>query len=141
MRDFEYYLNTKEVKKCSHDRQLALSLIRDMDERINDALKLDARTFPKIIFESVYDALRDFCGALLALEGYKSYSHEGSISFLAKKGFDVAFISAFDSFRYKRNGSKYYGSNITPAEAESIIKFYKENKKRMDDYLKSAGLK
>ena len=141
MRDFEYYLGLKDVRKCSPDKQLAISLARDMDARINDATRLDASEFPKLVFETFYDALRDFCDALLALEGYKSYSHEGSISFLAKKGFDAAFISAFDSFRYKRNGSKYYGLKITPAEAEAIKKFCGENENKIDYSLKRAGLK
>jgi len=141
MRDFEYFININDVRKVSPDKQLAVSLIKDMDERISDAIKLNTKEFPKIIFEVVYDALRDFCDALLAIEGYKSYSHEGSISFLAKKGFDAAFISEFDKFRYKRNGSKYYGAKITAEEAESIIRFYKDNKKRIDNFLKKAGLK
>jgi uncharacterized protein (UPF0332 family) len=141
MRDFEYYLGLKDVRKCSPDRQLAISLANDMNERMNDAARLEASEFPKLVFETFYDALRDFCDALLALEGYKSYSHEGSISFLAKKGFDTAFISALDGFRYKRNGSKYYGAKITFAEAEMIKKFYGENKKKIDDSLKRVGLK
>ena len=141
MRDFEYFININDVRKVSPDKQLAVSLIKDMDERISDAIKLNTKEFPKIIFEVVYDALRDFCDALLAIEGYKSYSHEGSISFLAKKGFDAAFISEFDKFIYKRNGSKYYGAKITAEEAESIIRFYKDNKKRIDNFLKKAELK
>jgi len=141
MRDFEYYVNKKDVKKVSLDKPLAISLVRDMEERASDAMKLDAEAFPKIIFESVYDALRDFCDALLAVEGYKSYSHEGSISFLAKKGLDVAFMSALDNFRYKRNGSKYYAQKITPEDTKSIIEFYNSNKGRINEVLKKAGLK
>jgi hypothetical protein len=141
MREFEYYVNKKDVKKVSQDKQLAISLVVDMEERTSDAMKLDTEAFPKIIFESVYDALRDFCDALLAVEGYKSYSHEGSISFLAKKGLDVAFMSALDNFRYKRNGSKYYAKKITPEDAKLIIEFYKSNKGRINEILKKAGLK
>jgi hypothetical protein len=129
------------VKKASPDKQLAVSLAKDMEERAYDAMKLDVKTFPKMIFENVYDALRDFCDALLSAEGYKSYSHEGSISFLAQKGFDVAFISALDNFRYKRNGSKYYAKKLSSEDAKSIIDFYNSNKGRISEALKKAGLK
>ena len=141
MRDFDYYLGDKEVKKASPDKQLAISLVKDMEERASDAMKLNVSVFPKIIFENVYDALRDFCDALLTAEGYKSYSHEGSISFLAKKGFDVAFMSSLDNFRYKRNGSKYYAKKLSPEDAKSIIDFYNSNKGRISEALKKVGLK
>jgi len=140
MKDFEYYLNTKDVKRCSPDRQLAVSLIKDMKERIDKALKLDVDEFSKIIFENFYDALRDFCDALLALDGYKSYSHEASIVSVEKKGFDIGFISLFDNFRYKRNGSKYYGLKIMADDAKSIIKFYNENKAKINKILKEKEL-
>lgn len=140
MKDFEYYLNTKDAKRCSPDKQLAISLIKDMKERIEKALKLGINEFPKIIFESFYDALRDFCDALLALDGYKSYSHEASISYLSKKGFDTAFISELDNFRYKRNGSKYYGLKITHVDAKLIINFYDKNKAKISKILDEKGL-
>jgi uncharacterized protein (UPF0332 family) len=141
MKDFEYYLAAKDVKKASPDKQLAISLVKDMEKRTADAMKLDAREFSKIVFESVYDALRDFCDALLAIKGYKSYSHEGSISFLAKNDFDISFILALDNFRYKRNSSKYYAKNITFEDANSILDFYNSNKSRINEALKKAGLK
>jgi uncharacterized protein (UPF0332 family) len=140
MRDFEYYLDKKDVRKASPDKQRAISLAKDMKERISDATKLDINTFPKIIFENVYDALREFCDALLSIEGYKSYSHEGSISFLAKKGFDIAFISAFDKFRYKRNGSKYYAEMINPEDAKSILDFYNSNKNKIEEALNNVDI-
>lgn len=127
MKDFEYFVTIGEVKKSSQNKPLAKSLIDDMRGRIRDAFKMSYEEFPKIVFENVYDALRDFCDALLALEGYKSYSHEASISFLLKKSFNIFMVSKLDTFRYKRNGSKYYSVKIFREDAESIKSFYKEN--------------
>ncbi|MBS3091011.1 hypothetical protein J4217_01010 [Candidatus Pacearchaeota archaeon] len=140
MKDFEYFVKIGDVKKSSVNKDLAVFLIKDMQSRIRDAFKMSSNEFPKIVFENIYDALRDFCDALLALEGYKSYSHEASISYLIKKGFDISFVMQLDNFRYKRNGSKYYGEVINHAEAEEIRSFYQTNKGRIYKLLEEEGL-
>lgn len=131
MKDFEYFIDNRDVRKASKDLALVKSLFREMEGRIERAFKLDLNEFSKEIFENIYDALRGFCDALLALEGYKSYSHEASISFLLKKGFDIAFVLELDSFRLKRNSSKYYTTPVTKEEAKAIILFYQENKEKI----------
>src|SRR3990172_758265 len=98
MRDFEYFVQSGEVRKVSVDKSLAESLIFDMEYRIKTSSALDTKTYSKIVFENFYDALRDFCDALLALIGYKSYSHEASIIYLMKEGFDVVSVSELDGF-------------------------------------------
>ncbi len=136
MKSFEYYLKNKDVRKASGDMQLAKALLKDIAERTRGVLKLDIEDFPKIIFENIYDSLREFSDALLAIDGYKSYSHEASIAFLKKYDFNDAELLALDRFRYKRNGSKYYGKEISKEDAEDIKKFYKEIVKKFDLILK-----
>lgn len=140
MKDFEYFVKNGDVKKSSVNRALAISLIKDMQSRVKDAFKMSSDEFPKIVFENIYDALRDLCDALLALEGYKSYSHEASISYLVKKGFDVSFVMQLDSFRYRRNGSKYYGEVIDSGVAEEIKSFYQKNKDKIYKLLEGVDL-
>jgi hypothetical protein len=124
MMPFEYFLEKEEVKKCSADTELAKSLIKDMQDRVKKSLMLDAKLFSKIIFENIYDGIRDFCDALLALAGFKSYSHQASIAYLIKEKFDVSVVEELDQLRYKRNGSKYYGKPISAEDAEQIKSFY-----------------
>ena len=140
MKPFEYYLEENSVRKASKDLELAKALIKDMRERIKENFNEDEKKKPKTIFENVYDALRDFCDALLALEGYKSYSHEASISFLSKKNFDFAMVSQLDNFRYKRNSSKYYGKPIIPEEAKDIKSFYLQIKDKLNKIIKENNL-
>ena len=45
MKPFEYFINIKEVKKCSPDIELAKSLIKDMKDRIEKSLMLDTKIF------------------------------------------------------------------------------------------------
>lgn len=140
MKPFEYFIGSGEVRSKEPNLPLAKSLVLDMQQRIKDALQLDAGRFPKMVFESFYDALRDFCDAILAIDGYKSYSHEASISYLSKEGFDIVFISELDKFRYKRNGSKYYGVKIDIEDAKAIINLYERNKAKIYKVMKDKGL-
>jgi len=126
MKDFEFYINEGKIKKQTPDINLAKSLKIDALERINQIKQLDINTFSKIIYENTYDALRDILDAILAINGYKSYSHEGSISFLKKKNVDIEIIEALNEFRYKRNSSKYYGKSIDKNEAKEILDFFEK---------------
>ena len=132
MKPFEHYIDTKDVRKSSPDKALAQSLIKDMHTRIELVSKLDVKNFSKIIFENVYDALRDFCDALLALDGFKAYSHEAAITYLKKYKFNDCEIAALDRFRYIRNGSKYYGKEISKDDALEILDFFSQNKSRFN---------
>ena len=124
MNDFEYYLGEGSVKRRNHDLELAKSLINERFEKIS---KLDADAFSKIIFENVYDALRDILDAILAIDGYKSYSHEASIAYLKAYGIEASVLMELDAFRQTRNGSKYYGKGIAKSDSDSIVKFYADH--------------
>lgn len=126
MNEFNFYVNEGKVKKQSGDTELAKSLIKDAKERVKQASKLDASLFSKIIFENVYDAIREILDALLAVDGYKSYSHEASIAYLNNYDFDDSIISEIDNFRYLRNSSKYYGKDVSEEDAREILQFYQK---------------
>lgn len=138
MRAFGFYLEKNDAKRVSKDPELARSLVKDMEGRITKALTLNIEDFAKIFFENIYDSLREFCDALLALDGYKSYSHQASITYLKEYGFSEEFIARLDMFRYKRNGSKYYGKEISPEEAESIKEFYLRNMTKIKKITKES---
>jgi len=132
---------TKEVKKDVPNISLARFLIDDMDERIEKCLQLDMHLFSKIIFENIYDALQDFCNSLLALDGFKSYSHVASISYLAKFEFNDYEINLLDKFRLRRHSSKYYGVKISFEEAEEIFDFYNKIKNKIEKILSKKRLR
>lgn len=141
MTSFDIFLNQGDVKKITPDLELTKSLIKDMDERLVKSNLLDINIFPKIIFENIYDSLRDFCDALLAKDGFKSYSHQASISYLIKQGFDLPTVKELDQFRYKRNGSKYYGVPVSVDEAKEIKEFYEEIKDHINKIIIKLNLK
>lgn len=75
MNDFQFYLQRKKVYKISPNKELATSLIKSVEDREKSTLKLNLGEQDRIIFENFYDCLRELLDALLALGGYKSYSH------------------------------------------------------------------
>ncbi len=127
MNEFELYLKEGKVKRKTPDFELAKSLINDSKTRIEKINRLDIKEFSKIIFENAYDAIRDALDAVLAADGYKSYSHEASIIYLKRHAFEDSTIKELDNFRYMRNSSKYYGKDVSEDDAEEILDFCREN--------------
>lgn len=132
MKSFEYYLENGDVQKITPNTTRAKALVNDAFSRLNDLKSINMKKLSKLFFEYTYDALRDFVDSILILDGYKSYSHEAPIAYLSKKGFDVVVVKQWDDFRYKRNGSKYYGQNISSEDAKSILDFYNKIKSKLD---------
>ncbi len=128
MNDFQHYLQRKKVHKVSPNKELAASLLKSVEDREKLTLKLDVKEYSRIVFENLYDCLRELLDALLALDGYKSYSHEAAISYLKSFNVPESIISDLDRFRAARNDSKYYGKIPSLENAEEIKKFYKDNK-------------
>lgn len=123
MRPFEHYLAENMVKCMSPDPHLGEALHADATSRLSDAKELDPARFSKIVFETCYDALRDLMDSLLAIDGFKSYSHQASIAYLSEYRFDESDIYTLDHFRHIRNASKYYGRSIPPETAHEILSF------------------
>lgn len=140
MKPFEYYLNSKDVRRTGKNLVLAKSLINDIKTRLKENWNEDEEKRPKTIFENIYDALRNFCDALLIKDGFKSYSHEASISYLSKYNFSIAEISELDKFRFIRNGSKYYGRIIMPEDVKNIKEFYLKIKEKINKLVRDNNL-
>ena len=125
MKNFSVFIADGSVKKQQPDINLSESLAKDCMERLQDAkLSLKTGRKPKFIYENVYEALREAADSILFLEGYKSFSHEASISILQKfNELSSKEISDFDRMRAKRNGMKYYGKSCSEKDVEEAIKF------------------
>ena len=136
MKDFEFYIDKDSVKRQSKDLNLAKATARESLDRINMARSILSTQKPKYILENAYEAVREFIDAILYSEGFKSYSHEASVAYLSKLGFNVSKINDIDRLRRLRNNIKYYGGDATLEEAkealkiaEDMIKQLKEKKK------------
>jgi hypothetical protein len=74
--------------------------------------------------ENAYEAVIELIDSLLAMEGYKSWSHEANIAFLKKlKEISLYEVERLDIPRKKRHSSKYYGVSFSSTEIERKIVF------------------
>lgn len=122
VKNFEFFLKKEEVKKQSPNKNLAYSTFKDSLERIEFARQLLHKAKPKYVLENAYEAMREAADSILYLRGFKSFSHEASIVYLIKEGFNEKDILEFDRFRRIRNGIKYYGKDCELSDAEQAIK-------------------
>ncbi|MBI4016933.1 MAG: hypothetical protein HY363_04545 [Candidatus Aenigmarchaeota archaeon] len=122
MKEFQEFVANGDVRKGLRDIALARSLKEFSEKRIKYAQLMPLTEQSAFLtYETVYDALRELIDSLLALEGYKSYSHVASIAYLQKfPDISPAEIAKLDNAREKRNLAKYYAKPITLAEAKDI---------------------
>lgn len=127
MREFESFLNEKDVKKKSKDLVRAKSLLDEAEKRKKfvERISLSDKDANYII-ENIYDVIRQLIEAKLSLEGYKSYSHEATVSYLKKLDFSDNQIRFLDELRKIRNGIKYYGKKSDKGYTKKVLDFMKE---------------
>ena len=109
MKEFDKFIEERKVKRISIDQELANSLIKNVEIREKSISKLQSEEFPMLVFENFYDCLRELLDALLALSGYKSYSHEAPIIYLKTYQLPENIIFELNRYRKKRNNSKTNG--------------------------------
>ncbi len=140
MKPFEYFIQLKEVNKISPDFELAKSLLSEVETRIEIAfeMKLNEKR-ARVIFELIYDSIRELIDIILSIEGFKSYSHEANISYLSKfKEFETVELMELNRFRRIRNSSKYYGK---PAQLEDAVEIKKAFPKIREKLMKIINSK
>jgi len=138
MKKFEEFIKERDVKRISPDMELAKSLLEELKIRAEIAfeMKIDEK-MARIVFELLYDCLRELTDVLLALDGYKSYSHEAGIAYLKKfPEISEYEISELDSFRKIRIGSKYYGKPAQVSDAFRIKNKFPMIKAKLLDIIK-----
>jgi len=82
MKDFEFYVTNKLIRKQLSDINLAKATAKDSVERLKLSKDIKDTQKPKYALENAYESIRELIDAILYLDGYKSYTHEGSIAYL-----------------------------------------------------------
>lgn len=117
----------EELKKIRPDKALAQGLLQASRERrrILEQLPLEIRHSTPM-YCMLYDAIRELLDAILALDGWKSYSHVKSIEHLEKHDVERSIMNKLDVARQKRNNAQYYGRSISEADAQTFIALAEE---------------
>ncbi|MBI4163452.1 MAG: hypothetical protein HY512_01200 [Candidatus Aenigmarchaeota archaeon] len=114
IKPFEYFIKENLVRKEIPNRSLAKSLVEKAEVRIYRILKSEIEEKEaSIVFEDIYEILRESAQAIMELKGYKPYSHEALISFLWEgKYFSESVIIILDNYRTLRNKSVYRAEGV-----------------------------
>lgn len=79
-----------------------------------------------IIFEDIYESLREAFQAFMQLKGYKPYSHEALVAFLKERQlFSMHIINDFNRYRVLRNKSVYEAKIVSVETCKDALKFAK----------------
>ncbi len=143
MKKFEDFISEGQARKITPDKSRALSLIKKANERDEyiSSLNESPSAAKTIIFEGLYEALKEYLDALLLVDGFISYSHEASIVYLQKfPSFTEYEVREFDNFRKIRNNSKYYGKPIQEDHLIRIKKLFPILKNKLLKMLKEKGV-
>ena len=122
VKEFEYFVRKGDVKKQKPDINLSKATFKESMERLEFSKSLLNVKKSKYILENAYESMREAADSLLYIDGFKSFSHEASIVYLAKKGFNEGDIMELDRFRKIRNGIKYYGEDCEESDAQLAVK-------------------
>lgn len=106
----------EEVRRVKPDTEMAKSLLKMIEVRMKALELKDRNEFASLVVEDYYEILKEAITALMAVDGYKTLSHEVLIGYL--KEFFPQFledeIALADQLRQLRNKIAYKGFFITP---------------------------
>lgn len=106
---------TYKVKKVQKNPEQARLLLQLAQKRVESIKKRRDEEFPPFLLEFYYEAIKELLCALLAIHGYKSYSHECLLAFMEEfypKTLDDVQIHFLDTLRMLRHDIQYRGREI-----------------------------
>lgn len=117
-----------DVNSVRPDKEMAKSLMRMMEIRLKAVESLEKDKFVSIIAEGYYEIIKEGITALMAIDGYKTLSHEVLVGYLHEfyKEFSEYEIRLIDQLRKLRNKIVYEGFFVQKDYLERNEKQLKE---------------
>ena len=129
IKPFDYYLSEKLVRKSSPNMSMAKSLVQKAEIRFK-MLRSESITEENssIVFEEIYEALREASQSLMEIKGFKPYSHEALVSFLKEYNLvSEEKANMLDNYRILRNNSVYKAEKISLQKCTEAMDFAKKS--------------
>ncbi len=100
-----------EIWKVKSDKELAFSILKMVDVRLNAIKSLDKKEFTSIITENYYEIIKELITAIMSVDGYKTLSHEALAVYLKQfyKNLTRNELFLIDQLRQIRNKIVYKG--------------------------------
>jgi uncharacterized protein (UPF0332 family) len=128
-----------KVKKIKENPGQAKALFKLAERRIKSINKRKKYEYPQFLIEDYYETIKELISALLAIHGFKSYSHECLVSFIEAyypNYLDNYQLHFLDSMRKLRSDIQYRGRDIADDYLERNISTIEEIIKILIDLLK-----
>lgn len=128
IKPFEFYLKENLAIKSSVNISVAKSLMLKAELRLKRIIssKIEDEE-SSIVFEEIYECLREASQSLMEIKGFKPYSHEALVSFIKEYQFlSNENANSFDNYRILRNNSVYRAEKVSLQKCIEALKFAKE---------------
>lgn len=128
----------EEFRKVKPDKEMAKSILKMIEVRMKALELKDRKEFASLIVEDYYEIIKEAITALMAIDGYKTLSHEVLIGYLKEffPQLSESEITLADQFRQLRNKITYKGFFVTPDFLERNEEKIKKVALKLVDILK-----
>lgn len=118
----------QDVNRVRPDKEMAKSILRMMEIRSEAIEVLSKEKFASVIAEGYYEIIKEGITALMAIDGYKTLSHEMLVAYLKEfyGEFSEQEIRSIDQLRQLRNKIVYRGFFVENDYVERNEKQLKE---------------
>lgn len=141
---FDNYLKLGKARRQTPNPEESKALIEKAKLRLeySNTKQIDERS-AQFVLEDAYEGIRESAQALMALKGFKPYSHEATISFVKEfysSFFNEEEIATFDRFRIMRNDSVYSAVKVSGEDARACISFAEKLIPKIEKILKGKNI-
>jgi len=128
IKPFQYYINRNLVRKSIPNPSMAKSLLQKAEIRLKRIKKEKINEEnSSIVFEDIYETLRESSQSLMETRGFKPYSHEALVSFLNEyKLLSEEKINIINNYRIIRNNSVYKAEKVSLQKCKEALDFSKK---------------
>lgn len=128
IKPFNYYISENLVRKSIPNISMAKSLLQKSEirmKRVKNEKITDENS--SIVFEDIYETLRESSQSLMEIKGFKPYSHEAVVSFLKEyKLMSDEKTNIIDNYRILRNNSVYKAEKVSSQKCMEALEFAKK---------------
>jgi len=106
----------EEVRNVRPDKEMARAILKMIEIRMKALELKDRKEFTSLVVEDYYEIIKEAITALMAVDGYKTLSHEVLIGYLNEffPQFSQSEIMLTDQLRKLRNKITYKGFFVSP---------------------------
>lgn len=112
--DWRDCINHNRVKQVQRNPEQAKALL-ELAKRRFESIEKRKNDYPQLLLEDYYETIKELISALLAIHGYKSYSHECLISFMEEfypRALTQSQLRFLDDLRRLRSDILYRGRDV-----------------------------